>query len=148
MIIHNPTDSPVIDYPIQDPQTREVNLWSIKNGETLDFPDYVATYLTDVYGFLQRVMTEEDLRKEQEVKKKRAENTQFNQVKIVGEPESAVSIPVVTPDPVGGATEERASTDPTPYIVKCADANCTEQFDDTASMKTHFFDTHINFSGQ
>lgn len=146
MIVHNPTESPITDYPIQDPQNKEVNLWSIKPGETLDFPDYVGTYLVEVYGFLQRVMTEEDLRIENENKKKRAENTQFNQVKIVGEPTSAVSTPVEIPEPGQGATSERLDADPNP-VIKCADPNCTQEFNDSASMKTHFFDAHISFGG-
>ena len=83
MIVHNPTTNNIRDYPIQNPQTKEVKLWSIDSGETLEFPDFVGEYLLQVYGFLQRIVTEEQLKKEQEEKKRVDAGMKFSQVKVV-----------------------------------------------------------------
>ena len=83
IVVHNPTEAPVTDYPIQDPETKKVLLWSIKPGETLEFPDHVGKYLLEVYGFLQQVMTEDQYKAEQEEKKKIQEGKIYSQVKIV-----------------------------------------------------------------
>lgn len=85
MIVHNPTDTAVRDYPIQDPKTKEVSLWGIEPGETLDFPDYVGSYLVEVYGFLQRVVTQEQLNVEHEEAKKLAKGKHFETVKIISQ---------------------------------------------------------------
>ena len=77
MIIHNPTDTPVRDYPIQDPKSGEVALWSILGGETLDFPDYEGRYLLEVYGFLQRIITPEQQEAERKEKEKRDAGKHF-----------------------------------------------------------------------
>ena len=91
MIVHNPTDTPVSDYPVQDPKTGDVHLWSITPGETLDFPDYVGSYLTEVYQFLQRVVTQEQLDAEDAEKKKLEKGRHFEPVKIVDAPEKGVT---------------------------------------------------------
>lgn len=83
MIVHNPTDTAVTDYPIQDPKSGEVALWSINPGETLEFPDHAGKYLTDVYGFLQRVVTKEELKVEQDEAEKLNQGKHFSPVKIV-----------------------------------------------------------------
>jgi hypothetical protein len=83
MIVHNPTDTAVRDYPIQDPKGGDVALWSILPGETLDFPDYAGKYLTQVYGFLQRVVTKEELKVEQDETEKLNQGKHFSPVKIV-----------------------------------------------------------------
>lgn len=93
MNIHNPTESQVLDYPIEDKVTKEVKLWSIKPGETLKFPDNVGTYLLEVYGFLQRVMTQEEKEKEDAMKVALRTNTQFNQEKIIDAPTRDISRP-------------------------------------------------------
>lgn len=145
MILHNPTDSPVTDYPIQDPESKDVNLWTIKPGETLEFPNYVGSYLLEVYGFLQRIMTQEEKEAEDQAREKINKNKQFSQVKII--PGVAQPIPVETPLPSPGLTTETATQNPTPHIIKCPDPNCQEEFTDTANMKGHFFDSHIQFQG-
>ena len=83
IILHNPTTNNVRDYPIQDPATKEVKLWSIDSGETLEFPDFVGKYLLEVYGFLQRVVTQEQVEKENEEKKRIDSGMKFSQVKVV-----------------------------------------------------------------
>jgi len=83
MIVHNPTETAVRDYPIQDPKTKDVSLWSIEPGDTLEFPEHVGSYLTEVYGFLQRVVTQDQLNVEQEAQKKLAQGKHFEGVKIV-----------------------------------------------------------------
>lgn len=69
-ILHNPSNLSVVNYriteieldenekpkldnkgePIQTGRTLE---WTIASGETLEFPNYVADYLKDIYGFLE-----------------------------------------------------------------------------------------------
>lgn len=78
-ILRNPTENDVLDYrieelefdsegkPVYDRNTGEQKKtgntfeWSIKAGETLEFPDYVADYLLKVYGFLEEVKKTEKL---------------------------------------------------------------------------------------
>ena len=143
MIIHNPTDSPVADYPIQDPTSKEVNLWTIGPGQTLEFPDYVGTYLLDVYGFLQEILTEEQKQARDLEKEKINKNKQFTQEKIVPAKGVAIESPEATP---AGMTAEKATNNPE-MVVPCADTACTEKFNDPAIMKQHFFDAHIQFAG-
>lgn len=83
IVVHNPSDATVRDYPVQDPKTQDVALWSIAPGQTLRFPDYVANHLLDTYGFLQRVMTKEEYNTEQSRRKAVDQNKQFSPVKIV-----------------------------------------------------------------
>lgn len=83
MIVHNPTDTAVRDYPIQDPKTGDVALWSVLPGETLEFPNYAGKYLTDVYAFLQRVVTKEELKTEQDEADKLSQGKHFSPVKVV-----------------------------------------------------------------
>lgn len=83
MIVHNQADADVIDYPIEDPKTKEVQLWSIKAGETLNFPDHVGSYLLQVYGFLQEVMTKEEKQRRDREMKELNEGRVFTQIKIV-----------------------------------------------------------------
>jgi hypothetical protein len=72
-ILRNPTKLDIIDYrieeiefdqngkPLIDSKTGKFKWtgntleWSIKAGETLEFPDYVADYLKGIYGFLEEV---------------------------------------------------------------------------------------------
>jgi len=98
MIVHNPTETPVRDYPIQDPKTKEVSLWGIEPGETLDFPDHVGAYLVEVYGFLQRVITQEQLDYEREESAKLAQGKHFEPVKVIS-PGGVTNAMVQTPPP-------------------------------------------------
>jgi len=91
MIVHNPTNTAVRDFPIQDLESKETRLWSVLPGETLDLPDSVGEYLLQVYAFLQRVVTAEQLKSEERIKKDIAANKQFNPIKIV-EPEQIKEI--------------------------------------------------------
>lgn len=83
IVVHNPTEAPVRDYPIQDPKTREVLLWTVNPGETLEFPDHVGKYLLETYNFLQEVLTEDQVREREEERQKIAANKVYTQVKIV-----------------------------------------------------------------
>lgn len=75
--LKNPTDKDIINYPIEEAEfDQEENIvldsegkykktgrtleWSIKSGETLKFPDYVAAYLKATYDFLDVVETPEE----------------------------------------------------------------------------------------
>lgn len=107
MIIFNPTEHNIFDYPIQDKETKDVKLWSIKSGETLDFPDYVGEYFLEVYGFLQRIVTKEELEKEREEKKKLDAGKHFSQVKIV---EAKPTGKVIPPNKYEGFTNEQTKT--------------------------------------
>lgn len=94
IVVFNPTEAPVVDYPIQDPHSKEVKMWSILPGQTLKFPAHAGNYLLETYGFLQRVMTEEEHQRELAAKKKIQQGQQFTQVKIVpavGAPAAPVS---------------------------------------------------------
>lgn len=91
MIVHNPTDTPVRDYPIQDPKTGEVYLWSILPGETLDFPDYAGSYLVEIYAFLQRVVTKEQLEAERRAEEAKAKGKQFSPIKVVDNPQGGLT---------------------------------------------------------
>lgn len=86
MIITNPSDAAVRDFPIQDPKTGEVALWSILPGETLDFPEFEGRYLVGVYGFLQRIITPEQQALEKQEEEKLNKGKHFTQVKLVSEP--------------------------------------------------------------
>ena len=116
MIVHNPADVPVLDYPIEEPGTKNVQLWTIKPGETLEFPDHVGSYLLEVYGFLQRVMTEEERRAELEAEEKKKKGMHFTQVKIVkSKPKDAPEVQSVggfTNENVGGSNVIESSTAP------------------------------------
>lgn len=83
IVVHNPTEAAVPNYPIQDPATKEVLLWTIGPGETLEFPDYVGKYLLEVYGFLQEVLTEDQVREREQERKKISEGRVYSQVKVV-----------------------------------------------------------------
>lgn len=111
MILHNPTEAPVKDYPIQDPKTKEVYLWSILAGQTLEFPDYAGEYLLEVYRFLQRVMTKAEREAELALKKKIAKGQQFSRVKIVEAPRKIIDKPKTLP---GFTTEAVKRNAPTP----------------------------------
>lgn len=111
MIVFNPSQAAVFDYPIENPQTKEVNLWSINPGETIDFPDYVAEYLLQIYGFLQRVVTQEEVDREREEKEKIDKGRKFSQVKIV----KAEGVEVVRPPSGVGFTNQIANTPASPY---------------------------------
>ena len=81
--VHNQADADVTDYPIEDPETKEVHLWSIKAGQTLKFPDYVGNYLLEVYGFLQEVMTKEEKEARDREKARVDAGKVYSQVKII-----------------------------------------------------------------
>ena len=117
IVIHNPTDSDVLDYPIQDPKTQEVALWSIKSGETLKFPDYVGQYLLDTYQFLQREITRADLDREKQERERLEKNKHFSQVRLVDDApnEEAKKTRVIPPPKVRGFTKEALNTQPEPY---------------------------------
>jgi hypothetical protein len=74
IILHNSSELDILDYPIEeaiiDPNTGDTILdsqtqtykktgvtlkWSIKTGETVQFPYYVGQYLKSIYGFLKDV---------------------------------------------------------------------------------------------
>lgn|SRR3990167_3939622 len=121
VVVHNPTDHSIIDYPIEDPTSKEVFVWSIKPNETLTFPYSVGMYLLEIYGFLQRVVTEEELKAETAEKKKMQEGKHFNPIKVVRSPapaSDAPAEPVDTPQtPSGFTSESMGSTrvaEPTP----------------------------------
>jgi len=70
-ILHNPSEKDIIDYKIEEavvgqdgepvyeesgtrPKwTGKTYEWSIKAGENVEFPAYVADYLKQIYGFLE-----------------------------------------------------------------------------------------------
>lgn len=99
MIVHNPSDAPVLDYPIEDQESKKVYTWSIKPGETLEFPDYVGKYLLEIYNFLQRVVTKGEREAELEAAEKLRKGQHFTQVKIVEAPSGEAPKPdeVVNP---------------------------------------------------
>ena len=68
--LKNPTDKDILDYRIEEiefdqngspmldqtgntKKTGRTLEWSLKAGETLKFPEYVATYLKGIYDFLE-----------------------------------------------------------------------------------------------
>ena|SRR3990167_7880483 len=108
MILFNPTDHTIKDFPIENTKTGEVFQWTIKPGETLDFPDYAGTYLLEIYGFLQRVVTQEQLDKEAIEKKKVSAGQHFSQVRIVPSEQVKIPEPEVSQkeDPLEGFTTE------------------------------------------
>ena len=73
MILHNPSEKDIIDYRIEEAEfdsrgnmvidtntnrpkwTGNTLEWTIKAGEKVDFPDYVAEYLKYIYPFLKEV---------------------------------------------------------------------------------------------
>lgn len=76
-IVHNPSISDIIDYPISEAQvdangnilydndgkmlvTTRTLTWTIKAGETVKMPAYVADYLIGVAEFLQEVAEEKE----------------------------------------------------------------------------------------
>lgn len=77
-ILRNPTDAEISNYRIEEVElgadgkaivgpdggykrTGVTLEWSIKPGETLEFPDYVAKYLKHIYDFLEVVDTPADM---------------------------------------------------------------------------------------
>lgn len=77
--LHNPTDANIENYRIaelemdksgepirlQDGTFKETGRtleWSIGPGETLEFPEYVADYLVEIYEFLDEVKVKETVR--------------------------------------------------------------------------------------
>lgn len=148
IVIHNPLDVPVKDYPIQDPQSKETALWTINPGETLEFPDHVGKYLLEVYGFLQEVVTEEQVREREEEKAKIREGKVYNQVKVV-KAEGEVIDP---PSPQAGFTNENlkpegkevatppASVKPVAGEKKfiCPDETCRKEFKAENHLRVHY----------
>lgn len=72
MILKNTSDKDIVNYRIAEAQkdadgnivrdnqgkyveTDRTLEWSIKAGETLEFPDYVGNYLMGIYGFLKQI---------------------------------------------------------------------------------------------
>lgn len=72
MILFNPTDCDIKDYPIEEAEldqygkiiigedntyrkTGRTLVWGIAPGEKVEFPDYVGQYLKHIYGFLEVV---------------------------------------------------------------------------------------------
>ena len=85
-ILHNPTQKSIIDYRIEEavldqegnpvidktsgrPKwTGNTLEWTIRAGETKEFPGYVADYLKSIYDFLEVKKQPEDVKKKEEVK--------------------------------------------------------------------------------
>lgn len=120
MIIHNPTDVAINDYPIQDPETKKTRLWGIKGGETLKFPDYVGQYLLDTYGYLQKIQTQAEYEAEQAQKKRVDSGQHFNQLKVIKKdvaPSEAPAQEIKQPESVGGFTNQLMQTPPAAQAV-------------------------------
>jgi len=109
MILHNPTQERIIDYPIQHPKTKETFTWSIGPGETLKFPKYVGEYLWDTYKFLQKIMTPEQLQLEKDEMDKLNQGRHFERVKL-SQPKQ-----VTPPPPAPGFTNDLNQKNPSPY---------------------------------
>ena len=123
MILHNQADADVIDYPIEEPGTKQVHLWSIKSGQTLDFPEHVGKYLLQVYGFLQEVITLEEKKQREDDLRKVNENRHFVQFKIVNKekPAPQASGAVVEPrEAAEGVSSDTVRGKPNPYPVQQA----------------------------
>lgn len=147
IVVHNPTEAPVKDYPIQDPQSKEVLLWSILPGETLEFPDHVGKYLLEVYGFLQKVMTEDQYKEEQEAEKQVREGKNYSQVKIVKAEGEVVGLPT---EPQAGFTNDvmqphNAKVEPTAedFPFTCPDKECGQKFKRDNLLKVHYAAKHL-----
>ncbi len=73
MILHNPSKKDIIDYRVEEIEfdsqgnkvidtttsrpkwTGNTLEWTIKAGEKVEFPDYVAEYLVSIYSFLNEI---------------------------------------------------------------------------------------------
>lgn len=150
IVLHNPTDAPITDYPIQDPGSKEVLLWTINPGQTLEFPQHVGKYLLEVYGFLQEVMTEEQHAERKEEEKKVQEGRAYTQVRIVkGEGEIVNAAPVDDPNqpkqPAAGFTNETMQPHNAPVAktdsVLCPD--CQASFGTLKIMQNHYKEKHV-----
>ena len=109
VILYNPTQERIIDFPIQHPKSKETFTWSIGPGETLKFPKYVGEYLWDTYKFLQKIMTPEQVQAEKEEMDKLNQGRHFERVKL-SQPKQ-----VATPPPAPGFTNDLNKTNPSPY---------------------------------
>lgn len=175
IVVHNPTETPVRDYPIQNPATNEVQLWSINPGETLEFPDFAGKYLLDIYQFLQRIVTSKQLQAEREAEARLAKGQQFDQIKVVDkgftnemmQPPVSTSLapsdPELTPadqqmsgaiegdavsQAVGATPDLPASLTPKPAkkgAVVCPD--CSQEFQNVGALKTHYAFNHVTIPG-
>ena len=166
IVVHNPTEAPVRDYPIKDPKTGEVLLWNINPGETLEFPDHVGKYLLDVYNFLQEVLTEDQIREREEERQKIATNKVFTQVKVVkakGEitdaaPDEAPPPPnpqtgftnanmqpkgeeVAKPPQAPNATAPSENGNDRPFV--CPGEGCGETFKQEQNLRVHYGLKHV-----
>lgn len=56
-VMFNDLGEMVVDEEGQPRHTGQTLEWSIKAGETLEFPAYVADYLMKIYGFLKEEIT-------------------------------------------------------------------------------------------
>ena len=158
IIIHNPTNAPIKDYPIENKESKEVLLWSILPGETLEFPDNVGTYLLNVYGFLQEVMTEDQIKERKAEEKKKEEGRVFTQVKVV-KAEGEVIIP---PNPQTGFTNDNMQPSGDEYAVPpvssdkelsqeqkdqvqniCPEPTCRQVFKKEQHLKVHYALKHF-----
>lgn len=147
IVLHNPTNSTVKDYPIQNEKTKEVKLWGIAPGQTLEFPDYVGQYLLEVYGFLQKVMTEDQYKEEQAEKAKIEQGKVYTQVKIIPEEkkqevekEAAKGVEIEAPKPQPGFTNENMK--PKSDEIACKDVNCKAKFTNARMMEIHYSFKH------
>lgn len=85
-VLHNPTQKSIINYRIEEAEldqkgepiidnttgrpkcTGNTLEWSLRAGETIEFPGYVADYLKSIYNFLEVKKQPEDMKKKEEVK--------------------------------------------------------------------------------
>ena len=126
-------------------------LWSIGPGETLEFPDYAGSYLLETYGFLQKVLTQDQYNEEQEEKAKVNEGKVYNQVKIV----EAKGEIVTPPNPQTGFTNanmqpkgEESAVPPAPAAgaiegFTCPEPTCRQVFKQERHLKVHFALKHF-----
>jgi len=153
IVVHNPTDTSVKDFPIQNPQSKETLLWNILPGETLEFDDYVAVVLLDIYGFLQRVITEDQYKEEKKEEQKVKQGKTYDQVKII----AAEGEQTTPPSPQTGFTNENmqphgeeiaipeatAVGGATNYTFICPEKTCAKTFKQQSHLKIHYGLKHM-----
>jgi len=144
-IVHNPTKTTIRDYPVEDTATKEVRLWSIYPGETLEFPDAVGKYLVDIYGFLQRIVTKEQLKREKEHEEAMLKGKQFTQVKVVDNISRADEVVKAGEDTVQQAESTLSEDAPEKAVIErprtCKE--CGAEFATDRALKLHHASIHL-----